>query len=210
MDLTTLPEDLTVEEKQTVSEFVANGCPGLVKIDDTKVFRWFELYMAGKSYYEIAQLTKDKKDLIMYISCRAKWHDTRMAYYRDMSATFTSKLKKVKMSSANTVINALTALGKYHDKKFNDFLVTNDKSIIETMDTKLMAQYYKSLEMIDKLIRPEGEDHEKEPKQPLVNITVPAGSTITQTGDKSIEIGSDEAASNVLKAIAAFQRSKDK
>jgi hypothetical protein len=209
MDVANLPEDLSSEEKRSVTEFVTNGCPGLVKIDDTKVFKWFELYMSGKSYSEIALLTKDKKDLIMYVSCRSRWHDKRMEYYRDMSTAFAQKLKTAKLASANTVVNAITALSKYHDKKFNEFLINNDHSIIDNLDTKVLGQYYKSLEMLDKLMRPDGEE-EKEPKAPTVNIHVPSNSTVTMEGEDTVKINSDDAAGELLKALSKYQRSNEK
>lgn len=214
MDLTTLPEDLTTEEKKVVAEYVANGCPGLVKINDDKVFKWFELYMTGKSYTEIAHLMRENKDLIMYVACRSRWLDKRMQYYNDMAVAFSNKLKKAKVDSANTVVNAIAALSKYHNKKFNDFLTTNDQSIIDNMDTKLLGQYYKSLETLDKLVNPAGSDDPDKDKSgksgPTVNVNVGSGATVKQIGDDTVEITTDEAAGDLLKALSNYQRTKER
>lgn len=220
MDLILFPEDLNSAEQNSLTSYIQNGCPGLSKIDDVKVFRWFELYMSGKSYHEISVLTKDKKDLIVYIAYKAKWHEKRMEYYKDLTTNYTAKLKHVKLDSANTVINAITALGKYYNDQFNKFLISDDKNIINNLDTKMLGQYYKSLEVLEKIINPNGradDDHgDNSGKKPVVNINV-NNAQISQDGD-TIDIQADtqsntdaqKAASNLLKAMSEFQRSKDK
>lgn len=211
MDLVKLPEDMTPEEQSSLQNYIENGCPGLTKINDTKVFTWFELYMTGKSYQEIAQITKDRKDLILYISHKAKWNEKRMEYYSDISKSLTGKLQKIKLESANTIATAVSAIGKYYNDKFNKFLVTNDKDIIENLDTKVLAQYYKSLEMIDKILAPPKASPEDSDK-PMVNINVGSSAKIQQTDDNTIEISpvdTDAAAGDLLKALAKFQRVKD-
>lgn len=214
MEVALLPEDMTKEEHLNLQKYIDNGCPGLVKIDDTKVFTWFELYMNGKGYSEIANITKDNKELIMYVSHKSRWNEKKMEYYRDMSASMASKLKNVKIQSADTVANAITAMGKYYNDKFNKFLATNDKDIIENMDTKILAQYYKSLEVLDKIISPTPKDDDDSTKKPMVNINLGTGATVTQVDDKTVDIStntveSDEAAGDLLKALAKYQRSKD-
>lgn len=209
MDLTLLPEDLSPEEKASLQEYVENGCPGLTKINDTKVFSWFELYMSGKSYNEIASITKDRRDLILYVSHKAKWHVRRMEYYNDISNSLTGKLQKVRIESANTVVTAITALGKYYNEKFNRFLLTNDSNIIEGMDTKTLAQYYKSLEMLEKLVNP-SKNTEDPGKNPGVTINVGSNATVKQTDDNTLDIQTDDAAGDLLKALSKFQRSKEK
>lgn len=212
MDLIVFPDDLSVEEKTALQAYVANGCPGLVKVDDAKVFQWLELYMAGKGYAEIAHITKEKKDLIMYIAYKAKWNEKRLEYYGDMTSGLNKKIRNAKLQSADTVANAITAMGKYYNDVFNKFLTTNDKSIIENMDTKVLAQYYKSLEVLDKLISPsENTNTEKA----TVNINVGSNATVTQVNDKTVDIStqsveSDLAASELLKSLARYQRSKEK
>lgn len=207
MDLIKFSDDMHEDEQKSLQDFISNGCPGLTKIEDSKVFKWFELYMSGKNYAEISQITKEKKDLIMYIAHKSKWHDKRMQYYSDISMSLTNKLKRVKLESANTVANAISALGKYYNDQFNKYLLTNDKGIIETMDTKTLAQYYKSIEVLDKIITPPTEDTSK---QPVVNVNVNSGTKVEQKDDQTIEITTEDAAGDLLKALAKYQRSKDK
>jgi hypothetical protein len=136
MEITILSDDMTPEENKSLQEYIANGCPGLTQVDDSKAFAWFELYMNNKSYSEIANITKSKKDLIMYLSYKTKWNNKRMEYYADISQGLAIKLKNAKLQSADTVLNIITALGKYFNESANKYLSTNDKSIIENIDSK--------------------------------------------------------------------------
>jgi hypothetical protein len=213
MEITTqvLPDDMTPEEQKSLQEYISNGCPGLVKIDDAKVFSWLNLYMNGKSYAEIAHITKDKKDLVLYIAHRSKWFLKRVDYYGDISTGIATKMRNTKIQSADTVLNIISALGQFYNDKANKYLATNDSSIIEEMDTKNLASYYKALEVLEKLISPSGNS---ESDKPTVNINLgTGGATVTQRNDKTVDIttnpDSEEAAGNLLKALAKFQRSKD-
>lgn len=208
MEVTKFSEDLSEEEQVALQSYISNGCPGLTKIDDTKVFKWFELYMAGKSYSEIAAITKEKKDLIVYIAHRGKWHEKHMQYYADIANNLTNKLKKVRLESANTVATAITALGKYYGDQFNKYLLTNDGSIIANMDTKTLAQYYKSIEVLDKMMSPSSGGEGS--SSPSVNINVGSNAKIEQKDDKTVEITTDEAAGDLIKALAKYQRIKEK
>jgi hypothetical protein len=209
MEVTKFSEDLSEEEQVSLQNYISNGCPGLVKIDDTKVFKWFELYMSGKSYSEIATITREKKDLIVYIAHRGKWHEKHMQYYADIASNLTNKIKKVKLESANTVATAITALGKYYGDQFNKYLLTNDSSIIANMDTKTLAQYYKSIEVLDKMMSPNS-GSSGDGGGPSVNINVGSNAKIEQKDDKTVEITTDEAAGDLIKALAKYQRVKEK
>ena len=69
-------DEFSAEESASLAEYIESGCPGLTKITDDKVFKWFELYMAGKTFYEISQSSNDRLDLILYIAHKSKWQAT--------------------------------------------------------------------------------------------------------------------------------------
>ena len=215
MDLVVFPEDMNVEEKASLQDYIKNGCPGLVKVSEDEVFAWFNLYISGKTYNEIAQITKGKRDLILYVAHRARWHQKRLGHLTDISSHITQKIQKAKLESANTVVNAITSLGKYYDDKFNKFLSTNDKDIIENMDTKMLGQYYKSLEILDK-IAPSERESSKDSAQPTVNINI-GPSKIKQKDDNTVDITPEDtdstentkAAKDILRALSQLQKSKE-
>ena len=214
MDLTRIPEDLSSEEKNSLVDYVQNGCPGLTRVDDQDVFSWFQLYMSGKSYSEISEFCKCKKDLVVYMSYRNQWHEKRMNYYNDISSKYIEKVKMAKMDSINTTINAITALGKYHDKQFTKFIANNDNSIIHNLDTKILSQYYKSLEMLDKLLSnkapSKNRDDYDEPPTVNININQPKNSAPVTIDTEVVSSNAEENMSNseVLRALSILKRSQ--
>lgn len=191
--------DFTEEEKQSLEDYRKNGCPGLIKLTDSQAFQWFELYMSGKTYSEIAQITRQKKDLILYVSAKASWHEHRMRYYGDMAANILNKYEQTRLESVNTMATGISALNKYFGKRFNKFIQTGDESIVEDMDTKLLGQYYKAIESLNKMVGASIDDSGKN-GQPLVNINMTNGK-VTQTSENTIEIDTDDEASKVLAAL---------
>lgn len=212
LELANMPQDMTLEERQAVQSFISNGCPGLLRVQQSDIFKWFELYMAGKTYAEIATITKSKKDLIMYIAHKSTWMDKRLKHYEDISLNILEKVKQVKLDSANNLTTIINALGKYCEQKYNKFLTTNDQGIIDGIDTKITTQYFKAIELFNKLINPDDDpDTGKNPGQSaLVNINMNTGSTTTlkQIDEKTLEI-TDETAGDLLKSLANLKKSQE-
>jgi len=200
--------DFTEEEKQSLEEYRKNGCPGLVKLTDSQAFQWFELYMSGKTYSEIAQIARQKKDLILYVSAKANWHEHRMKYYGDMAANILNKYEQTRLESVNTMATGISALNKYFGKRFNKFIQTGDESIVEDMDTKLLGQYYKAIESLNKMVGASIDESGKS-GQPLVNINMTNGK-VTQTSENTIEIDTDDEASKILAALVNKKLKIDK
>ena len=210
LTLIDMPQDMTKEEKESVQDFIVNGCPGLLKVQQSDIFKWFDLYMAGKTYAEIATITKSKKDLIMYIAYKSTWMDKRLQHYADISLNILDKIKQARLDSANNMVTIIKALGKYCEQKYNRFLTTNDQSMIEGIDTKIVTQYFKAMELLEKLMNPEEDpDTKKNPGQsPLVNINMGAGATVRQLDEKTLEI-TDETAGDLLKSLAILKKEKE-
>lgn len=151
-NLNTLPDDMTQEEKNSLQDYINNGCPGFLKVQESDIFKWFGLYMSGKTYDEIAKITKSKRDLVLYLSYKSKWNEKRLKHYEDLTQSLTQKVEQGKLDSANTIVSMISALNRYYGDKFNQFLALNDKSIIENIDPRMLAQYYKSMDTLKKLL----------------------------------------------------------
>lgn len=212
LELTDLPQDMTKEEKEFVLEFINNGCPGLLKVQQSDIFKYFELYMSGKTYAEIATITKNSKVLVMYLSYKSKWMEHRFKHYENISLNMLDKTTQVKLATANNLVTIINALGKYCEVKYNRYLTTNDPAAIETIDNKIVAQYYKSVELLQKLMTAEeNSDENKKPNQPMVNVHVGMGAraTISQTSEKTLEI-TDETAGDFIKALASMKKEQER
>jgi hypothetical protein len=214
LEVTDLPQDMTKEEKEVVLAFINHGCPGLLRVQQSDIFKYFELYMSGKTYAEIAVITKAPKDLIMYLAYKSKWLDHRFKHYENISLNILDKVQQVKLDTANNLVTIIKALGKYCEMKYNKFLTTNDVNMIESIDNKIVAQYYKSIELLEKVLNAEEDaDPNKKPKQPLVNINVGMGARVAEQvsggGQQTLEI-TDATSGDFLKALADMKKEIEK
>lgn len=194
-------DDFTENENKELQEFIQKGCPGLSKIGDTDTFEWFQLYMAGKSYGEIATSCRVKKDLVLYLSNKLKWNEKRMSYYSDITSNLIERTKAVKAESAGIIATMVSALNQYFGEKFVSYLKTKDSSHLEGVDVKLLGQYYKSLEMLDKMMgfsSPDG-------KGPSVNINLGESAKIEQKVDGSVVV-TDQSAKEIMSLLAQYKK----
>ena len=207
LELVDMPQDMTNEERKSVQDFIANGCPGLLRVQQSDIFKWFDLYMAGKTYAEIATISKSKKNLIMYIAYKSTWMEKRLNHYSDISLNILDKVKQSRLDSANKLVTVIAALGKYCEQEYNRYLSTNDRSIIEGIDTKIVAQYFKAQEQLDKIANDEG-DKDRGPKAPLVSVNVGSSATVQQVGENSLEI-TDKTSGDLLKSLAMLKKERE-
>ena len=195
--------DFTQDESDSLADWELNNRPGIHGITEDRSFEWFRLYMAGKSYSEIATATKSKKDLILFASRSQKWFVRKTEYYADISSNMLEKYKEVKIESLNTMTTMVGAMNKYFGDKFTKYIKTNDESILEGIDSKMLAQYQKINESMDKIVAEiTGKDDGVE--SPLMNINVTGNARVKQIDGKTIEIeGDDEVKEQQVKDILA-------
>lgn len=201
-----MPQDMSLEEQEQLNMFLNNGCPGLSKMRDSDIFQWFELYMAGRSYSEIAVATKKKKEYILFMAYKQNWLDKKMNHFDDLLSGMEEKLQQTKLESINTISTIVNALGKFYGDQFLKYLTTKDPSVINSIDTKMLSQYYKSVEALDKLMgRAASNDGDGEGRGPLVNFNLGAGATVSQIDDKTVEV-TDNTAGDLLKLLASMKK----
>lgn len=205
--------DFTPEERESLENYKKNGCPGLLKTNESDAFQWFSLYMSGKTYKEIAKISNAKRDLILYFSEKGTWHEKRMDHYSSMSDAVLHKAMASKLEALDTMSTMVSALNKYYGGKFNNFLKNNDNSIIDNMDTKMLSQYHKVMESIDKILSPK--NSEEEGGVPKINIYAGKKTVIESNKDGSIDVSEedelqDEDVANALKNLAKLSRSRKK
>ena len=201
---TDFQDDISPEERRSLQDYIDNGRPGLVKTTESDIFKWFEMYMSGKTYTEIAKVNGVRKDLVVYMSNKMKWFDKKMEHYSDLASSLSMKSAAMKLETANTLHSIVMRLSKYYNDKMARSSV--DPTIVDTLDTRLMQQYNKSIEMFNKVMGDSSKPDSSEPKNPLVNINMTGGS-IKQIDDDTIEI-TDEMAGDLLKTLAGMKKNK--
>lgn len=182
--------DFTQDEQDSLKDWELNNRPGIHGVTEDRTFEWFRLYMSGKSYTEIAQATKSKKDLILFSSRSQKWFVRKTEYYADISENMLDKYKEAKIESLNTMTTMVSAMNKYFGNKFTKYIKTNDESIMEELDSKMLAQYQKINDSMDKIVAAiTGKSDED---KPLLNINMTGNAKIKQIDSKTIEIEADD------------------
>lgn len=166
-----MPNDFTKEEKRALTNYVDNGVPGLSSISDSDVFKWFQFYMTGKTYSEIAIAYGIKKDVVLFMAHKGQWFDKRMQHFSDLVSGLGQKISITKVESANTIATMLSGFNKYYNDEFTQYLKTKDAKILEKMNTKLLGQYQKAVDLFEKIIQTNHGNEEKGNK-PIFNINV--------------------------------------
>jgi hypothetical protein len=207
MDLITFPEDMTEEEKTMLMEFKQSGCPGVGSIDEQLVFQFCELYMSGKTYGEIAQFTKQKKPLVLYMSSYGKWHEKRMKHFQSISETMLSKVHQARLNGINSLTTLINAYTQMIDAKSSESIAKNDPKILESLQRKEVAHYYKAMELLNKLMLEVGAKSVSA-KGNNVNINVGNNATITQTDPNTIEVSANDSSAKILEELVKNKRAR--
>lgn len=196
--------DLTEKEKGSLSMYIKEGLQGLVKIDESNTMQWFNLYMSGSSYKEIADTTQADKNMIMYISQRNGWHNKKMDYLNDVTSNFVMKTKQAKLEGANTVLLANMALGKYLSEEFQEFIKTGDKKIMERFDQKNFQNFLKAIESLDKIL---GRSTSSEGSN--ININISSDRKTDEKSNNDVEISAKTDNGETLALLAKYKKSKN-
>lgn len=207
MDLSKIDNDFTDDEVEKINTYVANGCVGLATLvkDEHKVNNLFALYMSGKTYTEISKISRVKKDLVLYMAAKMKWYEKRMEYLDDINNNITKKLTATRVESMNFISSLISMHHKYYGDAINDYLKTGDRDIIDGLDLKQLTQYFKSIEMLEKILNPTNVNRGGG-SNTTVNINTPGGK-IEQVDDKTIEITPGNAG-DALRALAELKDKK--
>lgn len=204
MDLTKIDNDFNDTEVERINTFVANGCHGLETLvkDEAKVNGLFGLYMAGKTYVEISKISKVKKDLVLYMAAKMKWYEKRMEYLEDIQSKMTKKMTSARVESLNFITGLISFHHKYYGDEIDKYIATGDRGIIDGLDLKALGQYFKSIEILEKLMNPANVNKGKG-SGATININA-AGSDIKQTDDNTLEI-TPGGTGDILAALAALK-----
>lgn len=208
-----LPEDFSVEEKEALVEYVGNGVPGMTKVQESDIFQWFTMYMAGKTYAEIAVAAKVNKEKVLFISHKNKWLDKKMEHFNNIVTSLQNKASAAKIDSANVITTMISSFNKYYNDIFTKFLLTGDVSLVEGLDTKMLGQYHKLIENLEKVMGNSTKGEGEGQKHPLININMGNNAKMTENEDGSVDLDalppSADALGDVLKLLAAAKKSKE-
>jgi hypothetical protein len=208
MDLSKIDNDFEDSEVERINTYVANGCIGLESLvkDEAKVNSLFSLYMTGKTYTEISKISRVKKDLVLYMAAKMRWYEKRMEYLNDIQNKMTRKMSEARVESLNFITSLIGFHHKFYGDEIDKYIATGDRTIIDNLDLKALGQYFKSIEILEKLMNPSNVNRGGG-SGATININA-AGADI-KTDDNTIEITPGKTG-DLLKALADIkEKSKD-
>jgi len=207
MDLSKIDNDFTNEEAERVNVYVQNGCIGLHDLvkDEAKVNSMFSLYMSGKTYAEISRITRTKKDIVLYMSAKMRWYKKRMEYLNEIQNKMTNKISETRVESLNFITNLINFHHKYYGDKIDKYLRTNDDSVVEDIDLKMLNHYFKSIEVLEKVVNPA--NVKKGGSNTTININATDGAKVEQLDDNTVEI-TPGTTGDLLKKLSELKDSK--
>lgn len=202
MDLTKIEHDFSPEECERIKLYTRNGLIGLESVvsDETKVHNMFGLYMSGKTYAQISNAAGVKKDIVLYLSAKLRWHEKRMDHINDIQRNVANKIAETKIKSVDFITDLISFHHKYYGESISKYMVTGDKTAMEDIDMKFLTQYFKSIEVLEKLINPSN-------VKTSTNITIKGDNDVKIDKD-SIEISSSSSTGKMLEMLAEIKKQK--
>lgn len=200
--------DFTMKDMETIEKFKENGLLGLHTLIDTDVERMMGLYMDGKTYRQIAQVTKKNKAVILFLADKFKWFELRREYLDELHATLKDKIMESKLQSQEFLLELVLAYQKKIGKNIHQYLRTDNEEFADKVDVKDINSVLKIMELLHKL---SAENLGSPGDKSLVGLNgLGEGMTITKVGNNSVEITPKSPFSSKLKQFAEMKRQQEK
>jgi hypothetical protein len=198
--------DLSELDMQKIEKFKADGLPGLANVGDASIVKCMELYLSGKTYGQIANMTRLKKPLVMYLSHKFNWFLLKKEYFQDLSENIQQRTLEAKIVSQDFLLQLIQFWQSKIGKRINKFLLTGDEDVAKEIDLKEIDKYLKTIEILHKLT---GERTSSE-KPPAVGLNLGDGVTVKKVGDNAVEITpKQKATGSLLSQLANFRREQE-
>jgi hypothetical protein len=197
--------DISDLSMQKVQRFIDAGLPGIGKVDEQKIAKMTELYLAGKTYDQISNITRIDRVTVMYLSYRLNWCETRKDYMVELNDHIKRRIMEAKLTSQDFLLQLSQAYEKKIGHKITRYMATDNEEFTDQINLKELDRYLKMVELLQKSTA------EHKEKGPLVGLNIGDGATITRNGDNELEITPKQRAiGDVLKHYADLRREEDK
>lgn len=186
--------DFSVKEYQELTEYKNAGCPGIARVKDSDVFKWLNLYYAGKSYEEISKQTKASLPQILLIAEKHNWAKKRFDYLSAVQEKLSNRLQANRLEALVFLTDVQSYVHNTIGKQIREFLETQNPDLANKIDLKTLDKYYKAVDMIEKLAFNK-KDGDQAPQAVFNNFF--GKTSITKTGPNSVEVEVSEPDSDI-------------
>lgn len=178
--------DLSATQYALFVEYKNAGYPGISRVRDSDVFKWLNLYYAGKSYEEIARQTKSELAPILATSIRHNWPKKRNDYLTSVQEKLQERLVANRMEALVFLTDVQSFVHNTIGKQIREYLETQNEDLIKKIDLKSLDKYYKAVDTIEKLAFNKKDDDSAAPKAIFNNFF--GKTAITKTGPNSVQV----------------------
>lgn len=200
--------DFTEEDKSLLNEFRSQGLPGVSKVQATTLFGWFNLYMAGRSYRDIANSSGHSVELVLYHADRQQWCSKKIEQRDALINSVAEKSTAAKIEGLAFMYDLLKFVHERHSKDVVEYLTTKNEEAAARVDLKVVDRYVKIVDAINK-IQGNPDDWGKmaaSMQRPSVSINI--GSAEIKRDANTIDIQANEGKS-ILKMLAEEKQKRE-
>lgn len=199
--------DLSPDDQEKVDQFIAEGCPGIEKIDEQTLYRMTDLYLGGSLYWQISHLISIPRAMVMYVSQKYGWYVAKREYLDDLQKSLATRVMDSKLVSQDFLITLTQAWQKKIMRNLQRYLATDDPSHTEEIDLKEVEKLLKTIEIIKDL---NNEGKSSKGRTPAVGLNIGDGVTVERSGDNKVTITPKEKAlGDVLQKLADDRRAAE-
>lgn len=199
--------DIAPVDQAKIDAFKEEGLPGLYSLSEQQVEKIMELYLDGKPYIQISRMMKVEKRIIMYMSQRFNWFQTRKDYNEEIELSMRQRMVDAKLASQDFLLDLKKLYEKKIGKRVSSYLVTGDESHAAAIDPKEVSLFLKIIDNLENAPKIKTGRSEVSP----VSLGLGDGVTITKNSDNSVDITpKQKSVGEMLKQFADAQREQEK
>lgn len=199
--------DMTNYDVMKLNAYMDAGLPGVSSIDDLKLSRIMELYLAGKTYRQVSKITGIKKDIILYLSHKFNWYVVKREYFNELETHLKDRIIDAKLVSQDFLLQLMEFWQVRIGKNMDRYMSTGNDEHANEINPKDIDKYLKTVELLYKL---NSESKIGNEKAPAVGLNLGDGVTIERDGNNKVTITPKERTiGDMLKKFADFRREEE-
>lgn len=200
--------DFSPKDLGRVEAYKQSGLPGISEIEPSLVAKMAELYVSGKTYGQISNITRTSKDIVMYLAHRFDWYKAKQQYIVELEELMDIRVYEAKLMSQDFMLQLQQFFERKIGKNINRFLNTGNDDVANEVNLKDIATYLKTLEALGKSLN----GHRmSDNNTPAVGLNLGEGVTVTKKSDNTVEITPKaKAVGDILKQFADSRREEEK
>lgn len=181
------PTDLSPEDVKRIEAYALAGSPGFSLEDEILMRKMIEMYLSGKTYSQIARITRKQKDLVMYASHRLGWYELKIQYLQELENNIKGRVVLAKIQSQDFLLQLTQMWQQKIGRRMDRYLETGNEDEANAISLKEIDKYLKTVEALQKLssditIKNSGND------KPAVGFNIGDGVTVAKKEDGTVEI----------------------